>query len=238
MPPSDGFMVALVGADGAGKSTVAARLVATLPLPASSVYLGDDPPKGVPVLITTRLLRRHWAQDEASGPATAQRPTVRPPAPPDGSAHQRSTPAQIREGIRQLVVTGLQMAEEHHQYRRALRQVRRGRVTVLDRHYYYDYYYHHVAQVAGSPAHRLHGWWLTRVLPKPDITFCLDAPAELLYARKPEGTLQERKTRRDEYVRMENDVRLRMVDVSRPVDEIVRELSEAVQDFAAQRRQA
>ncbi|MDQ6838687.1 MAG: hypothetical protein M3137_10230 [Actinomycetota bacterium] len=109
---------------------------------------------------------------------------------------------------------------------------------MLDRHYFYDYYYHHVAEVARSPAHRLHGWWLTKVLPRPDITFCLDAPAEVLYARKPEGTLKERETRREEYVRMAEGVQLRMVDVSRPLDEVVGELTNAVLDFAAHRREA
>src|SRR2546429_8516470 len=49
--------VALVGADGAGKSTIGRRLAATLPLPIKYLYMGDNADSANRLLPTTRLLR-------------------------------------------------------------------------------------------------------------------------------------------------------------------------------------
>ncbi len=68
--------------------------------------------------------------------------------------------------------------------------------------------------------------WLVRVafrcLPKPDLVFVLDAPPELLQARKPEVTLDESRRQRAAYLtlaaRMPNS---RVIDCTQPLDLVV-----------------
>ncbi|MDQ4078675.1 MAG: hypothetical protein M3220_20845, partial [Chloroflexota bacterium] len=50
------FTVALIGADGAGKTTVGKRLEGALPLPAKYIYMGINLESSNLVLPTTRLI--------------------------------------------------------------------------------------------------------------------------------------------------------------------------------------
>src|SRR6266571_1664289 len=51
------FTVALIGPDGAGKTTIGRRLEQTLPLPVRYVYMGINYEASNHVLPTTRLIR-------------------------------------------------------------------------------------------------------------------------------------------------------------------------------------
>jgi len=52
------FTVALVGPDGAGKTTIARRLVQVLPRPAKYLYMGVNWDASDPLRPTTRLVQR------------------------------------------------------------------------------------------------------------------------------------------------------------------------------------
>ena len=51
-----GFTLALIGPDGAGKTTVARRLAEVLPLPVTYLYMGVSPESSNLLLPTTRLV--------------------------------------------------------------------------------------------------------------------------------------------------------------------------------------
>ena len=55
----------------------------------------------------------------------------------------------------------------------------------------FDYYAHDISNTdpARPLRHRLHGVFLDRWYPRPDLVIFLDAPAEVLFARKHEGTI-------------------------------------------------
>ena len=73
---------------------------------------------------------------------------------------------------------------------------------------------------------------LQKLYPKPDFVIFLDAPTEVLFARKSEGTLAALEDRRQEYVRLRDVVKnCAVVDVSQPVDDVTREVSELIMNF-------
>jgi thymidylate kinase len=107
----------------------------------------------------------------------------------------------------------------------------RGRIVVFDRHFFLDYY--HADVEAGRRrglAQRLHGWMLQRVYPKPDLVILLDAPAEVLHARKPEATVAWLERRRQQYLELAPLVsEFVVVDVDRPLDAAVSEVVAAIE---------
>jgi thymidylate kinase len=110
----------------------------------------------------------------------------------------------------------------------------RGYYVLFDRHFYFDYYDHDIAnQDPDRPfSSRLHGFMLQKLYPKPDFVIFLDAPTEVLFARKSEGTLAALEDRRQEYVRLRDVVKnCAVVDVSQPVDDVTREVSELIMNF-------
>ncbi len=229
------FTVALVGPDGAGKTTVCREVVRRLPVPAAYVYMGINLEASNLVLPTTRLLlefkrRRGQRPDMAGPPDPARRPT--PPRRPLGrlvfhlKAWARLANRVAEEIFRQLVTWSYQV---------------RGHVVVFDRHFFLDYYAHDVdnPDPRRPLVSRVHGRFLRHLYPKPHVVICLDAPADVLFARKGEGTPALLERRRQEYLRFrEVAANFHLVDASRPLEEVVAEVLEIiVAHHAARRRQ-
>jgi thymidylate kinase len=217
--------VALVGPDGAGKSTVARQVVGALPFAARYVYMGVNLEASRTMLPTTRLAlaikhRRGGRADMTgrvgSGPADATRP-------------RRGPFGGIKASLR---MTNW-IAEEW--YRQAIAWVhqRRGRVVVFDRHFFCDYYTHDVAPTGDRPlASRIHGANLRRWYPKPDLVVLLDAPADVLHARKGEGTIASIEARRQEYLAQADLFgRFVVVDARQPTEAVVAEVRDRIVEF-------
>jgi hypothetical protein len=110
----------------------------------------------------------------------------------------------------------------------------RGYYVLFDRHFYFDYYAHDIANTdpkrpLGS---RIHGYMLQKLYPKPDFVIFLDAPTEVLFARKPERTIDILEGKRQEYLRLREIVKnFAVVDVSQPIDIIVRQVCDLIVNF-------
>lgn len=233
MSRSGGFSVAIIGPDGAGKTTVARRLGKELPFPAFYLYMGDNAAAVNYSLPTTRLaarLRRRLGRPVDAGP-------------PEWSANQRRPPTRgrVRRALRttkSLARTLNQVAEEWYRQGIAWWHQRGGTVVLYDRHFFADYYAYDVIGDHGDPtiARRLHGFLLRHVYPRPDLVVYLDAPPEVLLARKGEGTLESLAQRRRDYLAMMDHVRhFHVVDASRPLDEVVAEVRSVLVTAASRR---
>jgi thymidylate kinase len=82
--------------------------------------------------------------------------------------------------------------------------------------------------------------WLARLvgrfIPKPDLFFFLDLPAEVAHARKPEVPLEEAKRLREHYLKLALSVpNVHVVDASRPLEEVVAEVEEIILRYLAAR---
>jgi len=207
-----GLVVAVVGPDGTGKSTIVRRLPDLLGGSVKTVYAGDNPEAGDGMLPTTRLL--WWHRRRTHGPPVHGPPPIE--RPPRRSLARRSLTAPVS-----VFLLANQCAEEWARLRRASRWAAAGNLVVLDRSYLHDYWHHDIEAVDRSPLQRVHGFWLEHVLPRADLTIVLDAPPEVLFARKPEGTLAAVARRRAEYAHLEHLCAATVVvDVARPLAEV------------------
>jgi thymidylate kinase len=231
------FTVALIGADGAGKTTIARRLERARDLRIKYIYMGINREAATHALPTTRLftaLRRRLGRSPSQG------------GPPDPG--RRPAPRRGLRGLAGSLKSNLrmanQLAEEWYQQAVAWWYRRRGFIVLCDRHFYFDFRAHDVAhsredratregpEARGVPLlRRLHGYMLDRVYPRPDLTIVLDAPAEVLFARKPEGTPDLLERRRREYLDLAGGINHAVIDASQPQDRVESAVIELIRDF-------
>lgn len=107
-------------------------------------------------------------------------------------------------------------------------QARRGRLVIFDRHPY-------DARLGGSGGFggRVRRAILGHALPAPDVVIVLDAPAELLYARKPEHPLDRIESQRRRYLALADRLdRAIVVDANRPLNDVARQITAIAWDGA------
>jgi thymidylate kinase len=225
--------VALIGPDGAGKTTVSNRLKTELGLPVRSIYMGVNLQAASVMLPHTRLLvalryRLYGDDPEAASDLETFKP---PPA---------TVPRRALASVRSSLRLANWLAEEAYRLWVARRHTRRGRVVIFDRHFFADFFVADIsADCASRPlARRIHGFMLQHVFPKPDLVVCLDAPAEVLYARKPEGTLERVRRKREESLAALSALpECLVVDATRPLDQVVSEVASAIRSLYERRMQ-
>ncbi len=222
------FTVALIGPDGAGKTTICQRLEQILPLPTKYVYMGINLETSRFMLPSTLLLlqMKRWF---------GKRPDLAPPSDrmrdkgsPKGMLRRAS--AELKSGLRLMI----QLGEEWFQQCVVWFYVSRGNVVLFDRHFFTDYYASDVADRHGSRplSSRVHGFLLDRFYPRPDLVISLDAPPAILFARKGEGTLESLERRRWEYRQLEHVVEhFYTIDATRSADVVTNEISELIREF-------
>ena len=227
--------VALIGPDGAGKSTISALLEhEPLPAPVKRIYMGVNLEASSLMLPTTRLaLAVKSARGRRSDLAAPSADRVRD----GGSAPHRAARGAVR-GVRMV----MWLAEEWFRQLVATYHRKRGAIVVFDRHFYADYYHSDIDR-ADVPAGRrplsarVHGFLLEHAYPKPDLVICLDAPGEVLFARKHEASAEWLERRRRQYLQLATVVpHFAVVDVDRPLDVVTRDVATVITEFVEKRR--
>jgi thymidylate kinase len=218
--------VALIGPDGAGKSSIAREVARDLGLPARYLYMGVNLEQSAVTLPTTRLALA-IKRARGGGPRmTADWSGVQP-----GLRGRRRFLKEAYAGVRLLGW----LAEEW--YRALLARVYnwRGYLVVFDRHFLFDYYAAHVQRQPGQLlAARIHGALLRRFYPRPDMVVVLDAPAEVLHARKREQSVETLERRRRGYLSLSAIARdFRVVDATQPQAAVASEIAAMVRARAA-----
>lgn len=222
------FSVALIGADGAGKTTICRRLEAEQPLPIKYIYMGVSKASSNHALPTTRLIQ---ALKRALGQKTAE---GGPPDPTRVKARPRGLIKRALFTLKAMLRLANLLGEEWYRQSLSWFYQHRGYVALYDRHFFFDYYAYDIANDDSdrSLTSRIHGFFLRTLYPKPDMVILLDAPAEILLARKGEGTLDLLESRRQEYQLLRDEILYFMVvDVSQPEDVVLAEVTEFIYRF-------
>jgi thymidylate kinase len=222
--------VALIGPDGAGKSTITERLEREpLPAPVKRIYMGVNLQAGGLMLPTTRLA---LAIKTARGRRPDMVAPFEQPSPTTGGAARRAA-----KGSARLVRLVLWLAEEWFRQLVAQYHLRRGAIVVFDRHFYADYFHQDAGSAGARPlTARVHGFLLRNVYPKPDLVICLDAPGRVLFDRKHEASAEWLERRRMQYLQLATEVpHFVVVDADRPLDAVTRDVVTAISEFLEKR---
>lgn len=174
--------IALIGPDGAGKTSVAEQLLRTSRHPLKYVYMGTSIESSNIALPTSRLVHRIKVMQ-------ARRAMRRRGEPAAGAVtlhgveHRHDRRGRVGAGFRLL----RRVSEEVYRQLWSWGYQLAGRVVLYDRHFLFD-----SLPDPSAPASerrltdRIHDWFLRRLYPRPDLTILLTAGADVLYARKQE----------------------------------------------------
>lgn len=217
-----GRILTLVGADGAGKSTQAKRLRARIGARAMYIYMGANPSAITHALPTTRAWT--WLKRALGRKVHHEGPPDPAPTPRPSRAVQRGL-----QHLKSFVALGLRVSEDLYRLSLAELYARRDYLVIIDRHPYPDYYARRVRATNEwlRWGDRIHGFLLERVYPHPSAMILLDAPAEVLHARKREGSLTAVQARRQEYLDLTQTlahIDVTVVDAARSEDEVLANL--------------
>lgn len=204
--------VALIGPDGAGKTTLTRMLEESGLVPVRYLYMGVDISASNVALPTSRLaewVKRRLLLAPGEAPARAHRSTE--------SAKLSGRRSRVRAAAR----LANRLGEEWYRQLVSWYYQLRGYVVLYDRHFLFDYAPEILAAQRPSLEQRIHSWCLNHLYPRPDLVIFLDAPGQVLFARKGESTVAELERRRQGFLRQAarfpNFVR---VDATRPLQEV------------------
>ena len=202
--------VALIGCDGAGKTTIAEMLASRSPFPTRYVYMGVNAASSNISLPTTRLVYEMKVRKVRRDRREAGR-DVEAPVSLHGLEHRRYDRGRVWAAARLFN----RLAEESLRLAVSMWYQARGYVVIYDRHFLFDY------GASSRVSDRIHRWFLEKVYPTPDLVLFLDAPPETLFERKPEFPITYLEQRRNAYLRRGRSVsRFETVDATQSLDNV------------------
>ena len=219
-----GFTIALIGPDGAGKTTLAQKLQQNLPFPIRYLYMGVSIASSNVTLPTSRLIE----QLKSKLGLNRVPPHVDPATLADGGRRRGGwIRASLRFTNRSLEVWYRQLVAWSYTYR--------GAVVLFDRHFVFEY--EPKVRIEGEAAFdRLHRWCIDALYPRPDLVIWLDAPAEVLYARCREYSIPYLAKRRESFLRQRDRVEnFVTVDATESAEVVERQVLREILSFADRR---
>jgi len=197
--------VALLAPDGGGKTTLATELSKRFFLPSRYIYMGSNIEASTVGLPTTR-----WILSQSRRPSNMRRLPL------------------------WLIARGLRfpnnLLEQWYRYATSYYHIARGRLILFDR-YAFD------APGEGrkkSLKSRFRNWLLQAVAPKPDLVVFLDAPGEVLYARKGEHSPAILEQQRQHYLGLQDQLpQMVVVDATNNADQVRRSVTSLIWQWYA-----
>ena len=214
------FTVALIGADGSGKTTISNQLLESFPLPMKYIYMGIAVQSSNVMLPTSRLilylkLRAH------------QKTVKNLDSSPEFLEFNKVKRGKIG------ATAGLlnRLAEEWYRQLVSWIYRMRGYIVLFDRHYIFEHANHadDLNKQGIRLTDRIHLWSLYRLYPKPDLVIYLDAPPELLVTRKKEWPIEQLKKHQESALKlgatMPNFIR---IDATQKLEKVYEDVCESI----------
>lgn len=235
------FTVTLIGPDGVGKTTVSKALEASFKLPIKYIYMGMNVEASNIMLPTTRWWETRKKSQGISGRVIPRNNSETPAVSvnPAKSRPSNSIRKRLSRKIRKSVGLGNRILEEWYRQLVAWIYVKRGFIVLFDRHFIYDYY-HQDMQADNkniSLRRRIHGFVLRHSLREPDLLIILDAPGEVVFARKGEFNPEFLEKKRNQYLQLQYIVKnATVVDATQPLESVVQNVKENIHRFYLDRK--
>jgi len=219
------FSVALIGPDGAGKSTISRALAESSPSVFKAIYMGDNIEACNFALPTSRLVgyfRRRRNRNAERSRAAGESSTT-------GGSRKISLGQMVWAAGR----LGNFLAEEWYRQLLSWTYQALGYIVLYDRHFRFDFSLDGVDSDIWTFEKRLHRWFLTWLYPTPNLVIYLDAPAAVLFARKGEKTPAELEHRRQAFLRQGTRVRnFVRVDATQPLEKVCAEICRLISEYS------
>ena len=221
--------VALIGPDGSGKSAVAKALLASSPLPLKYIYMGVSIESSNVALPTSRLIHQWKVYRHKK---SLQRSNKDVPASVNfhGIEHRGDTRGKLGGVVRLL----RRVSEEVYRQLVSWLYQLRGNVVLYDRHFLFD-----SCPLPTDPSkHRFtdaaHHWFLRKLYPRPGLAIFLDAPAEVMYARKQEVPIEYLERERTKLLQKSCYAKKFIsVDSTKPLEEVVITINRLINEHSA-----
>lgn len=223
------FTVALIGGDGAGKTTVANHLMDILPWRVKYLYMGPSTVSGNLALPTTKLAR--LLKMKIDKKLTGKKD--------EGGETGWLTSNDLHYGKKKRNLLWIfarflnRILETCWRELLSLTYRLRGYVVVYDRHIFFDAAPRNPSNLQlNKLLDRIEYWVLLHFFPKPDLVIFLDASPEVLYSRKGEASIKHLNSRREatlnQMKRIKNFI---VVDASQPLDQVLEEVVSQIHKY-------
>jgi thymidylate kinase len=221
--------VALVGGDGAGKTTIAKYLEKSAQFPCKYLYMGVSPlssNRALPISRLARFLKIRSYKKAISG--KGKNPAQQP------SSHNLYYRQVKRGPIFQYARLLNRLIEASYRHFLAMVYQLRGYIVIFDRFFTFEAVLGANSSQAGGKRRivRLEYWLMKNLFPEPDLVIYLDAPPEILYQRKGEATLEYLAKRTTAMLlhgkNMDNFIR---VDAVQPLDHVLADVTNCILEF-------
>lgn len=223
--------IALIGADGSGKTTVAKKIMQSPPVPLKYLYMGLNIESSNYALPTSRLAYKVKLWEYKRKHKHLKNVELKNISLHQIDDNRRGDPRGKVGATARLVK---RVSEELYRLFISWTFQIRGYNVLFDRHFIFDA----ATSATGEElkkqrfTNKIHRWFLNNVYSKPDLVIFLNAPAEVLYERKHEVDVEYLKTRTETFLKVGKALKnFVIVDTTQPIEKVFNEVNNTIIDF-------
>ncbi|MCZ6701590.1 MAG: hypothetical protein O6940_00970 [Ignavibacteria bacterium] len=223
--------IALIGADGSGKTTIAKMLLDSPPAKMKYLYMGLNIESSNYALPTSRLiyylkLLKYKKKNKNFKDVKLK----------NLSLHElnddRSVDTRSKLGATARMINRIAEAW----YRQLISWIfqMRGYTVLYDRHYIFDSSTNKTNEELKNQrlTTKIHQWMINNMLSKPKLVFLLHAPPEVLFERKGEADIEYLKARTDSFMKVGKSLKnFIVVDATQPIDKVFADVLNKSKEF-------
>ncbi len=229
--------IALIGADGSGKTTIAKMLLDSPPAKMKYLYMGLNIESSNYALPTSRLIYYLKLLKYKKKNKNLKDVNLK-----NLSLHElnddRSTDTRSKLGATARMINRIAEAW----YRQLISWIfqMRGYTVLYDGHYIFDSSTNQTGEELKNQrlTTKIHRWMINNMLSKPKLVFLLHAPPEVLFERKGEADIEYLKARTESFMKVGKSLKnFIVVDATQPIDKVFVDVFNKSKEFLDKKNQ-